>query len=95
MYERILVPVDGSDPADRAVDHGVLLAETYDAELELLHVVTEGDEEDGTDRGRGESVLATARKLVGERMPVGTRLLGGRPTGSSSTTPPTRAPTSW
>lgn len=79
MYERILVPVDGSDPADRAVDYGVLLAEAYDAELELLHVVAEGEEESEGDRGRGETVLATAQEVVGERVPAGTRLLGGVP----------------
>ncbi|WP_135827145.1 universal stress protein [Halorussus ruber] len=39
MYERILVPIDGSQQADRALDHALDLAETYDAEIHLLFVV--------------------------------------------------------
>lgn len=39
MYERILVPTDGSDVAEAAVDHAVDLAEKYDAELHALYVV--------------------------------------------------------
>jgi nucleotide-binding universal stress UspA family protein len=39
MYERILVPIDGSRQADRALDHALDLAETYDAEVHLLFVV--------------------------------------------------------
>jgi len=39
MYDHILVPTDGSDHAARAVDHGVLLAEAFDATVHLLTVV--------------------------------------------------------
>jgi nucleotide-binding universal stress UspA family protein len=39
MYERILVPIDGSRQADRALDHALDLAETYDAEIHLLFAV--------------------------------------------------------
>jgi nucleotide-binding universal stress UspA family protein len=39
MYERILVPTDGSDVAEAAVEQAVELAETYDAELHALYVV--------------------------------------------------------
>ncbi|MEF8840168.1 MAG: universal stress protein [Haloarculaceae archaeon] len=82
MYDRILVPVDGSAPSKRAVGYGTLLAEAYGAELELLHVLADGRHE-GDDRGpgdeRGEAVLAAAAELVGDRVPVGTRLLEGVP----------------
>ncbi|WP_129114938.1 universal stress protein [Halegenticoccus tardaugens] len=39
MYERILVPTDGSAVAELAVDHAVDLAERYGAELHALYVV--------------------------------------------------------
>ena len=39
MYERILVPTDGSDTAEAAVDHAVDLAEQYGAEVHALYIV--------------------------------------------------------
>jgi nucleotide-binding universal stress UspA family protein len=41
MYGHILVPIDGSDHALRAVDHAADLAKRYSAKLTLLHVVRE------------------------------------------------------
>ncbi len=42
MYENILVPTDGSDTAEIAVDHALDLAETYDATVHALYVVDVG-----------------------------------------------------
>jgi len=39
MYDRILVPTDGSDQAVRAANHGAMLAQQFDATLHLLTVV--------------------------------------------------------
>jgi len=39
MYEKILIPTDGSDTAEVAVEHALDLAETYGAELHTLYVV--------------------------------------------------------
>ncbi|WP_254839135.1 universal stress protein [Natronomonas marina] len=39
MYEKILVPTDGSDVAETAVEHALDLAEKYDAEVHALYVV--------------------------------------------------------
>ncbi len=36
---RILVPVDFSEAAERAVEHAIEIAQTYGAEIHLLHVV--------------------------------------------------------
>ena len=41
MYGHILVPIDGSDHALRALDHASDLAKRYAAKLTLLHVVRE------------------------------------------------------
>lgn len=38
MYERILVPTDGSNVAEVAVDHAVDLAEKYGAEVHALFI---------------------------------------------------------
>jgi len=38
MYDRILVPTDGSTVAEVAVDHAVDLAEKYDADIHALFV---------------------------------------------------------
>ncbi len=38
-YERVLVPTDGSDTADRAVDHALAVAEAFGGELHALSVV--------------------------------------------------------
>jgi nucleotide-binding universal stress UspA family protein len=41
MYKRILVAVDGSETAERALREGVALAEAHRARLRLVHVVDE------------------------------------------------------
>lgn len=42
MYERILVPTDGSTEAERGVDHAIDLAAAVGATLHVLYVVEEG-----------------------------------------------------
>ncbi|WP_148416319.1 universal stress protein [Haloferax sp. KTX1] len=39
MYSEILVPTDGSKAAERAIDHALDLAKTYDARIHALYVV--------------------------------------------------------
>lgn len=39
MYQRILVPVDGSEPSERAVQEAIRLARTQEARLLFLHVM--------------------------------------------------------
>jgi nucleotide-binding universal stress UspA family protein len=39
MYDNILVPTDGSDTAESAVDHAIDIAEKYDATVHALYVV--------------------------------------------------------
>jgi nucleotide-binding universal stress UspA family protein len=39
MYERILLPTDGSDHTKRATDHAIDIAQTRDAELHVFSVV--------------------------------------------------------
>ena len=39
MYDRILLPTDGSEGVNRAIDHAVDAASRYDATLHVLYVV--------------------------------------------------------
>ena len=39
MYDKILVPTDGSDCAAKALEHAEQLADMFDAEIHLLYVV--------------------------------------------------------
>ena len=41
MYQRILVPVDGSDTSNRGLQEAIALAQALNAELKLVHVVNE------------------------------------------------------
>lgn len=44
MYDRILIPTDGSDASTTAVDHGVSVATGEGADVHFLHVVDAGTE---------------------------------------------------
>lgn len=39
MYDTILVPTDGSDPANRAIEHALELADKYDAVIHAMFCV--------------------------------------------------------
>lgn len=39
MYDTILVPIDGSDPANRAIEHALSHAREYGAEIHAMYVV--------------------------------------------------------
>lgn len=39
MYGKILIPLDGSDLAEQALPHGVKIANAFDSEVYLIHVV--------------------------------------------------------
>jgi len=76
MYDRILVPTDGSACAEHAVEHAIDLAEQYDAELHVLSVVDSRDvshsapaispqQIEQTLRDRAESVVEDAADRAG------------------------------
>jgi len=77
MFDNILVPIDGSDPATRAGRFGLELAATYDASVDLLHVVPPGND---AANERGEAILDT---LVGTPVDgdpeIRTHLVEGKP----------------
>jgi nucleotide-binding universal stress UspA family protein len=62
VYDSILVPTDGSDTAQTAVDHAIDHAKQYDAALHTLYVV----EEPPMDEAAGPEVLESL-ETTGER----------------------------
>jgi nucleotide-binding universal stress UspA family protein len=94
MYDRILLPTDGSKGVDRAIDHAVDAADRYGATLHVLYVVdsgivnaysgdefvdgAEGAEETLEERGR-ESLDAVAAHAEDAGVDVVTELVYGVP----------------
>ncbi|SDJ90820.1 universal stress protein [Natronorubrum texcoconense] len=67
MYDTILVATDGSQSANRAVDHALDLASTFDATLHAIYVVDT--------RRYGESMLSGSDGVVTEVEDRGRELL--------------------
>lgn len=61
-YERVLVPTDGSAAAAAAIDHGVAVADAYDATLHALSVVDVGTVAAGSDVAPATDLLGTLRE---------------------------------
>lgn len=77
MYERILVPTDGSDPSEHAAEHALDLAARFDAAVDALFVVedaashwdmvVEKEEEVGERALDAVASMAEARGVTVER----------------------------
>lgn len=91
MYDDILVPTDGSENAERALEHATLLASAYDATVHGLYVLNAtyaADFEGGVDsesvmtalESEGEAALETVEDHCDDvGVDVVTALLEGRP----------------
>jgi nucleotide-binding universal stress UspA family protein len=91
MYDRILVPTDGSTETERAVEHAVELATAHDAELHAVYVVnsatfaglhmeTTWEGVDDVLRKEGEDALGRVEEIAASHgVPVTTKLLDGSP----------------
>jgi nucleotide-binding universal stress UspA family protein len=89
MYQRILVPIDGSSTANRGVDEAIGLAKLAGAQVRLLHVLDELIFVTGFETGAtyisdllpklkegGEAILEDARRRVeAAGVPVETHLM--------------------
>ena len=66
MYQRILVPVDGSDCADRGLSEAMALARLTGARIRLVHVIDEPFVAIGADMAAGatEDLVAIAREAA-------------------------------
>jgi nucleotide-binding universal stress UspA family protein len=70
--QAILVPVDGSSASLAALDHAVVLAQDYDARLEVLHVIPTADSLSQDVRLEVEramdSAILRAKDVLGDRV---------------------------
>jgi nucleotide-binding universal stress UspA family protein len=73
-YAHLVVPLDGSERSERALDHGTRLAAASGAQLHLLHVSGERDGDDGAAARIDE--LAAPRGAVSAVRPVSGRSAG-------------------
>ena len=85
MYDRIVIPVDGSDAASRAARRGLALARTFDAAVDVLHVLerrasTRTTDEQAALRERGEEILAEIEGIAADHeQSVTTTITDGTP----------------
>ncbi|RBI59486.1 universal stress protein [halophilic archaeon] len=82
MFKTILVPVDGSDSANRAAEFGAELASNYDAHLNIVHVLEGGSELLGDAqeaKTQGREMLDEVTELIPESTAISTELIEGDP----------------
>ncbi|RZV11563.1 nucleotide-binding universal stress UspA family protein [Natrinema hispanicum] len=85
MYDRILIPVDGSDEATRAARRGLDLARRFDAAVDVLHVIdrrssTRTSDEQAQLRERGEEIVGEIERLAADHdQSVTTTVTDGSP----------------
>lgn len=91
MYDRIVVPTDGSAGTRRAIDHAVRLAATHGATIHAIYVVnsaryagfsmeTAWEGIDGMLREEGQAAVADVEGIADARdVPVETALIDGSP----------------
>jgi nucleotide-binding universal stress UspA family protein len=91
MYDRVLFPTDGSDPAEEAFAYALGVASAHDATVHVLNVVDTGRHgvtEDGDDvlaaleRDGTATVDETARRASDRGVPVVTDVVRGDPSTS-------------
>ena len=64
MYKRILVPLDGSDPSNNALEHAIRIAEKFGSELTLLAVVPKVMVPVFPDEGFGAAPVTAAKDMA-------------------------------
>lgn len=86
MYTRLLLPTDGSDEAEGAVEQAIDIAEKYAAEIHVVHVIntrkydTSIDSQVAPLRKKGNRYLERITERIQEEgIPVTTTLEMGRP----------------
>lgn len=64
MYDSILVPTDGSDTAQVAVEHAIDHAKRYDAALHTLYVVEEPPSDEAASPNVLEALESTGKRAI-------------------------------
>ena len=64
MYERVLIPTDGSRSAEGAARHGIVIAEAFDASINLISVVPDRERGERLAEEQARDAVATLEELV-------------------------------
>lgn len=83
MYDRLLIPTDGSDGTRWSIDHGLRIAEQFDASVHALSVVPEGPlgtlQTDSAIPAAERAVAQVERDARTSGLPVETEIAHGVP----------------
>jgi len=86
MYSRILLPTDGSEHAEAAIEHALSLAERYDTDVHAVHVIntrrydTSIESQVAPLRKKGDRYLSGVEEATADSdVPVTTAMEMGRP----------------
>ena len=66
MFDRILVPLDGSDYAERALDTAIALAQEFSSNIVIVHVILTASAIVTSPEGVGSTFLIDLRKQLEE-----------------------------
>ena len=64
MYDRILVPTDGSPSAEAAARHGVVIAEVFDASIHVISVTGENERNERLAEARAKDAISNLEELI-------------------------------
>ena len=81
MYQHVLVATDGRDGTRRAVEHGVTIAERFDATLHALSVRVEGpyDSPEAAQRAAEGAISTVEAEAADAGVDVDTEIRAGTP----------------
>ncbi|WP_327051628.1 universal stress protein [Halomicrococcus gelatinilyticus] len=64
MYERVLIPTDGSRSAEGAARHGIVIAAAFDASVHLISVVADRERGERLAEEQARDAVSTLEELV-------------------------------
>ncbi|TMT81414.1 universal stress protein [Haloterrigena sp. H1] len=81
MYERVLVPTDGSQSAEVAARHGKMIAEAFDASIHIISVVANRARSEQLAEAQAQDAVSTLEKLFEQESDLSCRSVieRGRP----------------
>ena len=73
MYERILVPTDGSRSAEAAARHGLLIAKAFDASVHVISVIPERERGRRLRSAQAQDAISELEELIEEESDLSCR----------------------
>src|SRR6056297_189161 len=73
MYERILIPTDGSPSAEAAARHGIVIAEAFEASVHVISVVDDRVRSGRLAEAQAQDAVSTLEELVEQESDISCR----------------------